>query len=59
MFSLQVATGSAAFEGRPELELARILRDVASTLERHGVCPYTVVIRDLNGNRVGEYGYPR
>ena len=52
MFSLIFRTDNAAFEDAPELECARILREVADDLER--VC-FDGIVQDANGNTVGNY----
>lgn len=54
MFKLEIETDNAAFEDGAELEIARILRNVAERLEyldglREGNA------RDINGNRVGRW----
>ena len=54
-FELKFDMENAAFEEAPELELARILRDLAARIEVSGAgVPSEYVIRDVNGNRVGE-----
>lgn len=53
MFKLQIGTDNAAFGESPELELARILRHVATALERGR--PDPGMIRDHNGNTVGHW----
>ena len=53
MFVLKIKTENAAFEDR-ELEVARILRDVAQRIEddyQSGSC------RDSNGNLVGDFSF--
>lgn len=56
-FSLDIVSlGNAAFEDQPELEVARILRNVADKLEQgetDGWC------RDINGNPVGSWSIAR
>lgn len=52
MLRLFIETHNAAFEDAPASEIARILRDLADRIERNPE-PYTV-LRDINGNRVGE-----
>lgn len=57
-FSLDVATSNAAFKegGCGNLELARILREVATKLERSEFTPdMPSRISDSNGNRVGSF----
>jgi hypothetical protein len=53
MFSLKINTDNSAFE-HPEQEIARLLRQIADRLEHS---TRTGVIRDINGNRVGDYAY--
>jgi len=52
MLKLFIETENAAFDDTPATELARILRALATKIERDPQ-PYTV-LRDINGNRVGE-----
>lgn len=55
MFKLTISTSNAAFEEDARAEIARILRDTASSLERqHSSFGQ---IRDVNGNRVGTFEY--
>jgi hypothetical protein len=42
-----------AFQEEPATEIARILRDAADRIERGDVFD-TLVLRDINGNPVGE-----
>jgi len=52
MFTLQIETANAAFDGAPDEEVARILRRVASQIESgytDGRC------KDVNGNSVGVF----
>jgi hypothetical protein len=51
--TLAIETGNAAFEDYPGPELARILRNLASRLERGDVLDGTRPLFDRNGNRVG------
>lgn len=53
-FRVLLSTDNAAFEDGRDFETARILRDVAGRLE-NGESGGTV--RDINGNRVGDYGF--
>jgi len=48
--NITINTTNAAFDGNPEAECARILREIADRLEASGVPP---VPRDINGNRCG------
>jgi hypothetical protein len=52
MLQLQITinTTNAAFDLSPEIECARILREMADRLESTGIPP---VPRDINGNRCG------
>lgn len=51
MFTLQIATDNAAFEGDDrKTEIARILRDVADRLEQG---KFVGRLLDVNGNHVG------
>ena len=56
-FQLNISTNNAAFEDPGgELELARILRDAASSLEAGDWSPGEPKrIRDINGNTVGTW----
>lgn len=55
-FILTVAMDNAAFDGCAAEELARILSDVAENLRASGDVPQCFqTIRDVNGNRVGQY----
>jgi len=56
MFTLKIKTDNAAFDGDRDGEVARILRDVADSIK---VGADLGVIRDINGNNVGEYKYTR
>lgn len=51
--TIKIKTENAAFEGSPEIETARILRELAKSLE-FGSSPESLeILRDYNGNRVG------
>ncbi len=54
--TLRITMSGAAFED-DSLELARILRDLAKKIENNGgvVSGDEWVIRDVNGNSVGEF----
>jgi hypothetical protein len=55
-FRLRIATGNAAFaDGNKHYELARILREIATDLERRN--PPKAIVRDINGNSVGEWRF--
>jgi len=43
---------NAAFEDRPECEVAEVLRRVADKIEQHHTSGYC---RDSNGNKVGRW----
>ena len=50
--AISITMNNAAFDDEPEIELARILRDLAARVERG----YDQVnLRDANGNKVGEF----
>jgi hypothetical protein len=57
-FNLTINCDNAAFDDKPQEEVARILRELASKL-----CGYDLSymncgpLRDNNGNRVGEWEY--
>ena len=61
MFTLKIETDNAAFTdvtddgfGGPDLEIARILRDVADKLENaEFYAGQSKTLRDINGNDVG------
>lgn len=57
-FTLTLECNGAAFDGARgrELETARILRELAHTLEHLGTDAGTR-IRDVNGNTVGRFGF--
>lgn len=59
MFKLTINCGNAAFEDDPGAEIARILSDLAKRAGRGGVGvrgeKLEGIIRDANGNRVGEW----
>jgi hypothetical protein len=48
-FTVTLNCTNAAFDINPELEVARILREIATALEQGTV----ITPRDHNGNRVG------
>lgn len=57
-FVMEFDCDNAAFEEGMATEIARILRRVATSVE-HGNLPDTgdvSSIRDINGNRIGEWG---
>lgn len=54
MLQVKIKTGNAAFEGNPGQECGRILRTLAEQLEFYGTeKPVTIVLNDINGNKVG------
>ena len=56
-FVLTINTDNAAFEGgNLAIEIARILRKLADTVERELLASegFSVALRDVNGNKVGE-----
>jgi len=57
MLRIEIETENAAFDDEPASEAARILRDLASRLEREGVGEEShgreFKLSDINGNRVG------
>ncbi len=54
MFTLKIETENAAFAEDGSSEVARILRDVASRLDRGETDGR---VRDANGNTVGDFGF--
>ena len=54
MLKLHIETGNAAFDDEPATEIARILRAYALGLEQGNFDPAYFVLRDINGNKVGE-----
>lgn len=57
-FIIAIDTGNAVFDGVPGLEVARLLRALANTLELdfyEELPQMTQTIRDINGNSVGNY----
>lgn len=53
MFKLEFETGNAAFDDMPEIEVARILRQIADRIEGPAGRFYDAPVRDINGNRIG------
>lgn len=51
-FNLHISTDGAAFDDAPAFEIARILREVAQSIEEDGH-ERIGRLRDINGNRVG------
>lgn len=54
-FRLYIQTDSAAFDGDPAPELARILRAIAERIEAGEELSHYLTIFDANGNDVGRY----
>jgi len=55
---VRITTENAAF--KDDLcteEVARILRGLADAIERTGTTAHCFTLRDVNGNKVGEYTY--
>jgi len=53
-FVLRIETGNSAFEPDPSPEVARILRELAKSIETNGLDVGTRVrLMDVNGNTVG------
>lgn len=52
MFKLTIETGNAAFDDCPGAEVARILREAATAIERG---TRGAPLHDINGNRVGRF----
>ena len=52
MFKLTIETNNAAFEPYPEMETARILREIADVLEG---AANAGTATDINGNAVGKF----
>lgn len=59
MFKLSFDTDNAAFDDMPELEIARILRDIANRVESGEVSGYhkALNVRDINGNVIGTFKF--
>jgi hypothetical protein len=53
-FNFQINSGNAAFEDEPQIEIARLLRAAADTVENDVM---DGVLIDFNGNRVGSFTY--
>jgi len=56
-FTVEISTDNAAFDGHPEYEIARILRGLSDQVELMGFDYDQILLRDHNGNRVGEAEY--
>ena len=56
IFKLQFSMNNAAFDESEVSEAVRILREVADKIEKTATVPnMSESIRDVNGNRVGQY----
>ena len=53
MFRVKIETGNDAFAENPSIEIARLLRKIASQVEEGRL---EGRVMDINGNKVGEYG---
>lgn len=51
-YVIEIETDNAAFDIRPQDEVARILKELSERLERDVVSP-PARLRDINGNTVG------
>jgi hypothetical protein len=51
---ININMDNEAFSENPEYELARILKDLSARIENTVRKPPFYVIRDINGNKVGE-----
>ncbi len=49
-FQLHIETGNDIFADQPEIEIARLLRQAAESVERGALCEN---LSDANGNPVG------
>ena len=59
-FELHIDTDNAAFERTPHLEVARILATLAAQFEAFEGAEYrTHSLRDINGNKVGEWAWKK
>jgi hypothetical protein len=60
-YTIQIDTEGAAFEDQPGCEIARILRELANTVEGFAFDRQNrrvkFPVRDINGNRCGTHGY--
>ena len=59
MFRLSFTTDNAQFDGDPPRQIARILRELADTLDATGARGGAGGIRDENGNTIGEWSWTR
>lgn len=59
-FTLDFECDNAAFDDDPTFEIARILKETAEKIKCDNVTGFGYahgVIRDINGNRVGDWKY--
>lgn len=54
MLTIQIKTGNAAFDESPELEIARILKELANQI---ALGNEPTKLRDINGNTIGIVTY--
>ena len=52
-FEIYIHTDNAAFDNPPNVEVARILREVANSLDAGEDFHFYETLRDINGNDVG------
>jgi len=50
---IQIKCDNEAFEGYPECEVSRILKDLAKMVLHHGMNDHSLF--DVNGNKVGKF----
>ena len=58
--TIEIKDDNAAFEAAPAQEMARILRELATSFENDGgpdIEYVTAILRDINGNTVGFIAY--
>lgn len=61
-FRVTIRTNNAAFRDEGDgsfngYEVARILREIADSVEGYGASRHAQSVMDINGNRVGQYKY--
>lgn len=55
LFQIEInVNGNDAFTESPELEVARILEDLAKNIRANGLIDCKSVLKDYNGNTVGK-----
>lgn len=54
---VQMILENAAFDDHPDLEVARILKNLAAEIELVGMRHANGNLRDYNGNTVGAFSY--